>query len=126
MQGEWLCADCAAGRVAPPSRHPVTARQRFLAGQLGLVRIEALWQDAATDEVWYRGRWYCRPEETAEGRQVTPPFIHPCSSKRTWCIAAWGFCSLPSQVFRSSRGELVRTCSNYGGICRWTCIYGFA
>ena len=51
-----------------------TNRQKFLAGKLELGRIEALWRQGK--ESFMRVRWYCRPEDTVDGRQVSP--LSPC------------------------------------------------
>ena len=83
-QGDWRCPGCVAGgavvaaaeagdpkrgaRQGPQQQRQQTDRQKFLAGKLELGRIEALWKQGK--EVFMRCRWYCRPEDTVEGRQV--------------------------------------------------------
>jgi hypothetical protein len=53
------------------SRHaPRNPRLLFCAGRLSLVRIDAMWRQA-DGRTRFRGRWYCRPEDTIDGRQVS-------------------------------------------------------
>lgn len=70
MQDDWFCPDCMAGRPAVSRFGVQTTRQKFLAGNrgIGLVKIESLWR--CSTEIFFRGRWYATPEETATGRQV--------------------------------------------------------
>lgn len=86
-----MCPDCAAGRKVPPCAG-TTARARVLVDNgLALARIDALWEvrsDAAAGRGKGRGkgrragpaeeaeyaatlRWYCIPEQTHVGRQVS-------------------------------------------------------
>ena len=86
-----MCPDCAAGRKVPPCAG-TTARARVLVDNgLALARIDALWEvrsDAAAGRGKGRGkgrraataeeaeyaatlRWYCVPEQTHVGRQVS-------------------------------------------------------
>ena len=52
------------------SRHaPRNLRLLFLASRLSLLRIEQMWRLPRGD-VRFSGRWYCRPEDTVDGRQV--------------------------------------------------------
>ena len=68
MQGEWLCADCVAGRPAASRHAPRNPRLLFQAAHLGMVKIEKLWEIGG--QARFSGRWYCRPEDTETGRQV--------------------------------------------------------
>ena len=71
-QDTWLCPKCAAGAALPPPRaEPRTAREKLMAGTLGLVRIVAIWHEA-DGSLWFTGRWYILPEEAHTGRQVGP------------------------------------------------------
>lgn len=74
-----MCPLCEAGGASVPTeggagpsggqqRRKLTHRQKFLAGQLDLARIEALWREGKN--TFFRGRWYYRPEDTIVGRQV--------------------------------------------------------
>jgi len=69
VQGEWHCADCAAGRPAVSKHAPRNPRLLFDAAKLGMVKINKIWQ-LQDGTVRFRGRWYCRPEDTVDGRQV--------------------------------------------------------
>jgi hypothetical protein len=42
-----------------------------------MVRIAAMWRQADSS-ARFRGRWYCRPEDTVDGRQVF--FQHPSAT----------------------------------------------
>ena len=85
-QGEWVCEGCVAGR-APPPRRAATARDRFLQRQgLGLARIEDIWRDGDGGELHCMARWYCVPEETHTGRQVSSGSR---SSGSTLACSAW-------------------------------------
>lgn len=68
-QGEWHCADCSAGRPAVSKHAPRNPRLLFVAAKLGMVKINKIWQ-LQDGTVQFRGRWYCRPEDTVDGRQV--------------------------------------------------------
>lgn len=76
-EGSWLCPCCVKGKPPGPREVPITARERFLhrSRQLGMVRIETIWQefnpfDGERDgEYFLVGRWYFRPEDTHVGRR---------------------------------------------------------
>ena len=90
MQGEWLCADCVAGRPTKSRHAPRNPRLLFQAARLGMVRIEKLWEIGGTAR--FSGRWYCRPEDTEAGRQVGTHDRYP-----TWMVM-WG-CLRSSQAW---------------------------
>ena len=89
LQGEWRCPVCVAGGpvvataggdgTAAAASLPrggrrgaqrgKTDRQKFLSGGIDLGRIDALWRQGVDTMV--RVRWYCRPEDTELGRQVS-------------------------------------------------------
>jgi origin recognition complex subunit 1 len=72
---EWLCPACEGGgggaAPAPTTSSSLskTLRQRFAAGAIGLVRIDALWSDPSSSAgASFSGPWVVRPEETHTGR----------------------------------------------------------
>ncbi|KAG0609829.1 hypothetical protein M758_7G017000 [Ceratodon purpureus] len=74
-EGDWMCATCAAlargENVERPSRQKRTrrtARERFIAQEIWAARIEKLWRDK-DGTMYFQGRWWALPEETADGRQ---------------------------------------------------------
>ncbi|KAI5064911.1 hypothetical protein GOP47_0019606 [Adiantum capillus-veneris] len=75
-KGEWLCSLCVAvaksqsgkSRVNVPNDTLKTARELLLASKLWAARIERIWREA-DGMLWFQGRWYVIPEETAVGRQ---------------------------------------------------------
>ncbi len=80
LQGEWHCADCVAGRPVTSRHAPRNPRLQFMASQLSLVRIDRMWR-LRDGTVRFSGRWYCKPEDTVDGRQV----IYPSYT----CTPAW-------------------------------------
>eukprot|EP00793_Prasinoderma_coloniale_P005673 PRCOL_00004147-RA len=64
--GASACADAkAAGGGRGCARTP---REKFLAHQYELARIEAIWREADGTEM-FSGRWFYKPEHTGPGRQ---------------------------------------------------------
>lgn len=62
---------------------PVAGSDFGRVGCLGFqVRIEAIWKTQADDQVMIAGRWYLRPEETCNGRQVCSAW--PYQQCRSW------------------------------------------
>ncbi|WIA29405.1 hypothetical protein OEZ86_011909 [Tetradesmus obliquus] len=71
--GDWLCADCNAGRVPPPPNKLVTRWQKLLYGkeQLALVHVLGCVRGKApngTEEDQLLVRYYILPQETHTGR----------------------------------------------------------
>ena len=96
LQGEWHCGDCTAERPAVSQHAPRNPRLQFMAAQLSLARIDRMWR-AQDGAVRFSGRWYCRPEDTVDGRQV------PCPQKLASLPGfATPFCSSASSLGHST------------------------
>ena len=68
-QGDWLCDACAAGAPPPRRARALTAVDKFLAGRLGLARVEGFWARGDGPPM-VDLRWLLRPEDLHTGRLV--------------------------------------------------------
>lgn len=99
-QGDWLCDACAAGAPPPRRARALTAVDKFLAGRLGLARVEGFWARGGGPPM-VDLRWFLRPEDLHTGRLVrcslpVLPSVHAgrwaCGDGRLWyaCAGACG------------------------------------
>lgn len=74
-EGDWMCPVCSAvargdnvERSTHAKRRRRTTRERFIAQDIWASRIEKIWRDKE-GTLYFQGRWWALPEETADGRQ---------------------------------------------------------
>ena len=153
-EAEWLCPPCEAGRkaavgggddVAGSTRRPPRTRaEAFLAGRVGIVRVESIWQEVvAADEekkaspakgkkkaapsttpvVRFSGYWAIRPEEThtgrARGHAAREVFLTPVADANDAACVLGAASVVSEAAFATTPGDDVWVCRyEYSGVAR--------